>query len=153
MVSMEEKSHSLTRLGAWMAVVLILIASLLLALNSVSQHAQSTSVALIGKKTLDKANYLRQHWELSGKPKYAEVDDHVLVFNNKGWPEPILNGIKSCSAWQMFLIAHSERPNPPIASRLVQQSDLYRCQYDFESGETLNVELNRNDLSIYVLNK
>lgn len=135
-----------------MAVVLILIGTLLVTLNSISEHASRTSVSLIGKKTLEKANYLRQHWELSGKPKYAEVDNHVLMFNNKGWPEPILNGIKSCRAWQMFLIAHSERPNPPVASELVQQDELYRCEYEFESGEKLHVELNQQDLSIYVAN-
>ncbi len=135
-------------MAAWAAVVLILIGTLVAALNRVTIEAESTSVSLISVKALDRANYLRQYWELNGKPEYAEIKGAIVRFNNKGWVTPYLDGVKSCDAWEQLLLPVAKQDYSPVSSSLLQQKDIYSCTYTFKNGELLSVNMIQGGLSI-----
>lgn len=127
---------------------MILISVLVVSLNRITKEAESTSVTLISAKTLDKANYLRQYWELNGKPEYAEIKGTIVRFNNKGWVTPYLDGVKSCDAWEQLLLPVPRQEYSPVSSSLRQQKDVYSCTYTFKNGELLSVKMIQGGLSI-----
>ncbi len=138
----------MVRLSAWIAVVLVLIGSLLFALNRISEQANSASIQLIARSALDRANNLRQHWVLLDKPRYANIHGHRVSFNQKGWALPILEGDKECQAWQDILLTNTATPNQPLSSQLTQAPDHYQCDYTFSNGDSIRIQLRHGDLSI-----
>ncbi|MEZ8967113.1 hypothetical protein FCV82_04675 [Vibrio breoganii] len=142
------RNTKIGHLAAWAAVVLILIGVLIASLNRITVEAESTSVTLISAKALDKANYLRQYWELNGKPEYAEIKGAIVRFNNKGWVTPELDGVKSCDAWEQLLLPVPKQDYSPVTSSLLQESDVYSCTFTFRNSELLIVKMIGGNLSI-----
>ncbi|GAB7218603.1 hypothetical protein [Vibrio comitans] len=142
------RNTRINHLAAWAAVVLVLIGTLVTALNRVTIEAESTSVSLISVKALDKANYLRHYWELNGKPEYAEIKGAIVRFNNKGWVTPYLDGVKSCDAWEQLLLPMPKLDYSPVTSQLLQESDVYSCTFTFKNNELLIVKMIGGNLSI-----
>ncbi|CAM3018325.1 hypothetical protein [Vibrio rarus] len=142
------KKPNLSQLAAWGAVVLILIAVLLFSLQRIAIQAESTSVSLIAQTALERANYLRQYWELQDKPLYAEVNGAEVAFNGRGWVKPQLNGVQSCDAWQKILLVKPRRNFAPVSVALSQKSDRYSCSYTFKNEDVIVVNMMGGNLSV-----
>ncbi|GEA52478.1 hypothetical protein VIN01S_32820 [Vibrio inusitatus NBRC 102082] len=142
------RNANINHLAAWAAVVLMLIGVLIASLNRITVEAESTSVTLISAKALDKANYLRQYWELNGKPEYAEIKGTIVRFNSKGWVIPELDGVRNCDTWEQLLLPVPKQDYSPVTTRLLQESNIYSCTFTFKNGELLIVKMIGGNLSI-----
>ncbi|OBT17443.1 hypothetical protein A9264_01395 [Vibrio sp. UCD-FRSSP16_10] len=138
----------LVHFSAWVAVVLILIALLLVSLQRVRKEAESTSVSLIAHNALYRANYLRQYWELHGKPVFAEINGLMIEFNDKGWVKPVLKDVKSCKAWQEIILPEPKHEYSPVSMELQQDENQYSCTYTFNNDESLVINMVGGNLSI-----
>ncbi|CAM3980755.1 MULTISPECIES: hypothetical protein [Vibrio] len=142
------RNSNLVQLAAWGSVVLILIAVLLTAMHRIRTEAESTLVSLIASKALLRANHLRQHWEMHGKPMQAKINDKTVSFNDKGWVKPILDEVQSCEAWQTIILPKSKQEYSPISVELFQAGNVYSCAYTFSNQEVLVIKMVGGSLSI-----
>jgi hypothetical protein len=145
------QNNRFDRIGVWVAIVVVLLSILLVSMDKILKKAESTSVELMAKSALDKANYLHQYWELHDKPTLANIDGAVVHFNHKGWVIPFYNGVKSCEAWRQVLVPLPKLNNEITRVNLLQSKDKYTCEFVYENDNSFGINMSGDDLTVYVV--
>ena len=140
------------RLAVWLVMIIILIMSLLQAVEKLRPEAEDVAYAVAAKRILDRANFYKEHWLVGGTPQSMRVADQLIWFDNKGWPQPLRSedGRADCRRWLELL--HPEEgifsDNPRYKNE--STSIGYQCRYSYYEKKAVVIRLQDGQFSVSV---
>ena len=141
-----------SRLVIWLLVVLVLMMSFLLAWQNVEREANDTAFLVASKRVLERANYYKQQWLLSGQQAQVEIDGEMVHFSPSGWVLPESRDHNDdCSQWLEMLYPDEEiLGDTPIKVESDFINSEYQCRYIYKQDRFMSIGLIDNKFIVKV---
>lgn len=136
----------------WLVVLLIVLLAFTIAWKKVEREANDTALVVASKRILERANYYKQQWLLSGQPKRLSIEGRSLYFSQSGWVIPQQIADKTdCNYW-LGVLYEEKRVLESLPEEIIDNSEGldFSCQYSYSNEHAIYVELNDNKFSVSV---
>lgn len=136
----------------WLVVLLVILLAFTMAWNKVEREASDTALVVASKRILERANYYKQQWLLSGQPKRLSIEGDSLSFTHNGWVIPQKTPYKTdCRYWLEVLYPES-KVLESLPTKITDNSSAldFSCHYSYSDEHAIYVELKNNKFSVSV---
>ncbi|RTZ14313.1 MSHA biogenesis protein MshF [Vibrio aquaticus] len=141
-----------SRLVIWLLVVIVLVMSFLITWQNVEREANDTAFLVASKRVIERANYYKQQWLLSGQQAQVELDGEIVHFSPSGWVLPASREQEyDCSAWLEMLYPDEEiLGDTPIEIESDFINSEYQCHYLYKQDRFMSIGLIDNKFFVKV---
>lgn len=132
-----------SRLATWLLVIVCLMMSFMLVWQNVVKEANQSAFLLASQRIVERANYYKQQWLLSGQQNEITIDGLTLNYTSMGWIKPLGDRQQvDCSYWLDILYPQHEvlgsRPSQ-IENQIIANG--YHCDYLYRNNRLISITL------------
>lgn len=154
---MPSKGNLLTNLERsrwviWLVVLLVILLAFTMAWKKVEREASDTALVVASKRILERANYYKQQWLLSGQPKRLSIEDDSLSFTHNGWVIPQKMPYKTDCRYWLEILYPERKVLESLPKKITDNSSAlaFSCHYLYSNEHAIYVELKDNKFSVSV---
>ncbi|MBA5762105.1 MSHA biogenesis protein MshF [Vibrio sp. 404] len=141
-----------SRLAVWFLVLVTLLFAFVIAWKKVEQEASDTALLVASNRIVERANFYKQQWLLSGEPDKLTLNHKVIHYSKSGWVKPLnLANKVDCHYW-LALFYEEERVLESLPIKIKDNSKLsgFQCEYFYSREHAIYINLVDNKFSVGV---
>ncbi|EGU41682.1 MSHA biogenesis protein MshF [Vibrio ichthyoenteri ATCC 700023] len=141
-----------SRWVVWLMVLLAILLAFIWSWQKVEQEASDTALTVASKRIVERANYYKQQWLLSGQPQQLTIEGRPLIFTHSGWVIPQKSANKTvCDDW-LDVLYQERKVLESLPEKIIDNSDAlgFQCEYSYSREHAIYVQLKNNKFSVSV---
>ncbi|MGF1909082.1 MSHA biogenesis protein MshF [Vibrio kasasachensis] len=141
-----------SRFAVWLVLLITLLFAFVVSWQKVEQEANETALAVASKRIVERANYYKQQWILSGQPQRLTLAQKLIRYSHSGWAKPInLANKVDCNYWlELFYEEERVLDSLPIKINDNSMQSNFQCEYIYTQESAIMISLIDNKFSVGV---
>lgn len=141
-----------SRFAIWLLLLIMLLFAFVVSWQKVEQEASETALTVASKRIVERANYYKQQWILSGQPQRLTLAQKLIRYSHSGWAKPINSVNKvDCNYWlELFYEEKRVLDSLPIKINDNSMQSNFQCEYIYTQESAIMISLIDNKFSVGV---